>query len=193
MTKFITMLCLLVIVFKGYSQESSFSEMELMNFQLRAQQKAEDFSTYIGIIASKTTSLYDKEEAIYLACALFIHDTVTIQVSYCPKNGVSEIVSRTLIDYLRRLSWLDYDYVTIEWVEFAVIGNLKKGPDGRFHGLISYVQIFRGTKGDYTYEDKTMKHIEVVLDLYRKFDEAGEEKWEWDVFLSNINIKEPCL
>lgn len=193
MTKYIAILFLFIIVYSGYSQESPFNEDELKNFQEKAQYKAGKFSEYLAIIASKNKALDDKEDAIRLACGLFISDTVRIQVSYCPKDGKPEIISRTLIDYLRRLCWLPYDEVRIEWVEFSVLGKLHRGPDGKYYGLIGYVQRFQGIKGDMIYEDTTFKTIEVVLVTYSKYDESGDERIVWDVFLSNIKIEEPCL
>ena len=193
MTKYIAILFLVIITCSGYSQETPFSEDELKNFQQKAQDKASKFSEYLSIIASKSIPLEDREDAIRLACGLFISDTVRIQVSYCPKKGEPEIISRTLIDYLRRLCWLPYDEVKIEWVEFSVLGKLHRGIDGKYYGLIGYVQRFQGIKGDMIYEDTTFKTIEVVLVTYSKYDESGEEKIVWDVFLSNIKIEEPCI
>jgi len=170
----------------------SLSEPNLENFQKLAEKKANYLSLYIKKIAAKTTSLSDKELAIKQAVDLFINDTVSVQVSYCPTSGKPTIYSRTLIKYLRRLSMLNYDQVTIEWVDVVMVNDLKKGPDGNYYGIISTVQRFTATKGDYTYSDVTHKDIEVVLKPYKKPNDRGEEEWQWDVYLSNVNIVEPC-
>lgn len=176
----------------SYSQVSSLSEPNLENFKILAEKRAAQFGHYITKIADKSVSLENKELAIKQACNLFISDTVRVQISYCPSSGGSSVYSRTLIKYLRRLSMLNYDKVTIEWVECTMVGDLKKGEDGNYYGIISFVQRFTGVKGEYTYVDETTKHTEVVLKPYRKHNAQGEEEWGWDVYLSNVNIKEPC-
>lgn len=176
----------------GYGQGSSLSEPNLENFKILAEKRANQFGVYISKIADKSVSLENKEIAIKQACDLFISDTVRIQISYCPASGGSSVYSRTLIKYLRRLSMLNYDKVKIEWVECVMVGDLKKGDDGNYYGIISFIQRFTGVKGEYTYVDETTKHTEVVLKPYMKHNSQGEEEWGWDVYLSNVNIKEPC-
>jgi hypothetical protein len=174
-----------------FGQIQSLSEPDLDAFKLLAEKKAEQFSLYIVKIASKSTSLTDKETAISQACDLFISDTVLIQVSYCTGKDKS-VYARKLFDYLRRLSRLNYDKIIIEWIECAMVGNLKKGPDGNYYGIISYVQKFTGIKGEVPYTDVTRKHIEVVLKPYKKPNKLAEDQWIWEIFLSNVSVKEPC-
>ena len=190
MKKDVIMFSILMWFGSGFSQ--SLNEPNLENFKILAEKKAKSFSVYISKVASKTTSLDDKEIAINQACRLFIYDTVTIQVSYCPSGGNPTVYSRTLIKYLRRLSMLNYDQITIEWVDVVMVSDLKKGTDGNFYGIISTVQRFTAVKGEYTYSDVTVKHIEVVLKPYLKPNDQGEDEWKWDVYLSNVNIVEPC-
>jgi len=73
-----------------------------------------------------------------------------------------------------------------------MVGDLKKGEDGNFYGIISFVQKFKAMKGEYVYEDVTTKHVEIVLKPYLKPNDQGEDEWKWDVYLSNVNVKEPC-
>lgn len=191
MKKYVIILSVLTIwIASAYSQ--SLNEPNLENFKILAEKKANSFSVYISKIASKTTSFDDKEIAINQACRLFIYDTVTIQVSYCPSGGNPTVYSRTLIKYLRRLSMLNYDQIKIEWVDVVMVKDLKKGTDGNFYGIISTVQRFTAVKGEYTYSDVTTKHIEVVLKPYLKPNDQGDDEWKWEVYLSNVNIVEPC-
>jgi len=192
MKRYLLILCIITYFNAGYSQSSSLSQPNLENFQILAEKKAKAFSVYIKKIAAKATSLNDKEIAIKQACNLFLSDTVRVQVSYCPSGGKSSVYSRPLIKYLRRLSLLNYDQITIEWVECVMVGDLKKGEDGNFYGIISFVQKFKAMKGEYVYEDVTTKHVEIVLKPYLKPNDQGEDEWKWDVYLSNVNVKEPC-
>ncbi len=190
MKKYVLIFTILIWCMASYGQ--SLNEPNLENFKILAEKKAQSFSVYISKIASKTTNLGDKEIAIDQACRLFIYDTVTIQVSYCPSGGNPTIYSRTLIKYLRRLSMLNYDQITIDWVDVVMVEDLKKGLDGNFYGIISTVQRFTAVKGEYTYSDVTVKHIEVVLKPYLKPNDQGDDEWRWDVYLSNVSIVEPC-
>jgi hypothetical protein len=183
---------LLLSIFLSLQALHSQDTPNLENFQVLAVKKAKEFNTYIEIIASKENSISDDENAINLACKLFISDTVTIQVSNCPSSGNATIVNRTLIDYLRRLSTLRYDKVTIEWIEVAMVKDLKKGLDGNYYGIISFVQKFTAVKGEYTYTDIVTKNMDIVLKPYKKANELGEDEMKWDVYLSNVNIVEPC-
>ncbi len=159
-----------------------------------AIEKAKEFSLYIAKIASKSSSFAEKEAAIELALNLFIHDTVTIQVSFCPSAGTSgTIVTRPLKKYLRRLSLLNYDKVEIKWFEIVMVEKLRKGADGNYYGNISIAQKFTAVRGDYEYSDVTRKTMEVVLKPYRKPNDIGEDEWKWDIYLSSIKIEEPCL
>lgn len=180
MKKYLLIIGIITYFNIGYSQSTSLSQPNLENFTIIAEKKAKSFSVYIAKIASKSTSLNDKEIAIQQACKLFIYDTVRIEVSYCPSGGNSTVYSRKLIKYLRRLSLLNYDQITIEWVECVMVGDLKKGDDGNFYGIISFVQRFTAVKGEYIYEDVTTKHAEVVLKPYLKPNDQGEDEWKWD-------------
>jgi hypothetical protein len=174
-----------------YGQIQDPSNPDLETFKILAEKKADQFRLYLIKISSKSTSLTDKQTAISQACDLFISDTVLIQVAYCNKEKT--IYSRKLIDYLKRLSQLNYDQITIEWVECAMVEKLHKGPDGNYYGIISFLQKFTATKGEIEYSDKTRKDMEVVLKPYKKPNELAEDQWVWEVFLSNVSIKEPCL
>lgn len=191
MKKYLIVIGILILWFNPGSSQS-LNEPNLENFKKMAEIKANSFSVYISTIANKTTSLDDKETAINQACRLFISDTVNIQISYCPSGGSPTIYSRTLIKYLRRLSMLNYDHISIEWIDVVMVKDLKKGTDGNYYGIISTVQRFTAVKGEYTYSDVTTKNIEVVLKPYLKPNDQGEDEWRWDVYLSNVNIVEPC-
>ncbi len=175
----------------GFSQ-TPLNEPDLEEFKILAEIKARDFSSYIITIASKTRSIRDKETAIDLACKLFINDTVAIQVSSCPSSGKPTIHNRTLIEYLRRLSVLNYDKVTIEWIEVDIVKEIKKGSNGNYYGTISFTQKFTAVKNEYIYSDVVTKHMTVVLKPYLKPNDLGEDEWQWGVYLSNVNVVEPC-
>jgi hypothetical protein len=175
-----------------FTYGQTLSDPNLENFQIRAKQKAEQFSGYIQVIASKSHALNEKNTAIKQAIKLFISDTVTVQVSFCPKGAKPTIYQKSLIKYLIKLSMLNYDRVTIDWIDVVIVEELRKGPDGNFYGHISFVQKFVAEKGDYVYSDQTRKDIEIVLKPYQKPNDLGETEWHWEVYLSNVNIVEPC-
>lgn len=192
MRKIVLIGCLVGLSLGGFAQYGVLNESELNDFKVLAEKRAQQFGLYVAKIANKSTNYLDKETAISQALNLFINDTVTIQISYCGSKWGNKVYSKKLVDYLRRLSLLNYDQVTIEWVECAMVKELRKGEDGNYYGNISFVQRFKGTRGEQEYSDITTKSIEVVLKPYQKPNDRGENEWRWEVFLSNVNVKEPC-
>jgi len=191
MKKYILIISFFLGFTHGYSQNLNDSEGE--NYMPQAIYKIDKFRKYIAIIGSKDKSYKEKELAITQACTLFLYDTVSIQVSYCPTEGSAKKYSHTLKEYLRTLSRLSYDTITIDEIEIAKIENIRKDAYGNNYGTISVSQKFTGTKGGYTYEDVTTKNVEILLNPYLKPDDLGESKKEWGTLLSTISITEPCL
>lgn len=188
----ILIICIFTSINFSYSQDRLVKEPDLDLFKALAEKKAEQFGLYISKIADKATSYQDKQTAIQQVCKLFISDTVNVQKCDSTLTGEYFIYSKKLIKYLQSLCILDYDRVIFELTECVMIGGLKKGNDGNYYGIISFRQMFTGTKGDYTYIDATSKGIEIILKPYKKPNDLVEDDWKWEVFLSNININEPC-
>jgi hypothetical protein len=83
-----------------------------------------------------------------------------------------------------------YGKVEIQWANIQYVSKLRKSPDGRYRGVITFEQTFTGFVEDkIVYSDKTTKNVEVVLTTYKKSVE-GKSKTIWDVLLSDIRVVE---
>jgi hypothetical protein len=163
------------------------SDEDLKQFQIKAQQKVNSLGEYISIIADKSTSLIEGNKAIDLAEGLFLDKTSRIEVS---NLNIENNVKYEVRKYLNRLRALKYDEVVVTWIEVSYVSNLEKGPDGNYHGVVTFQQIFEGySDGIVTYQDVTQKNVEVVLKSYSK-QKRGEIIELWDVFLTNVKVEE---
>ena len=173
-------------------QAQQLNESDKTLLEKIAIDKAKTLSLYIKKLTNDSLTFKDKEDVREQALLLFISDDVTIQVSYCPQNGKPIIKTITIDDYLRNLMALDYDTVIIEWVAVDMVNKIKKGADGNYHGTVSARQKFTGIKGEFVYSDETVKDYSVIIKFYKKPNEIAEEDWHYDMFLSDVKVKEPC-
>jgi len=68
------------------------------------------------------------------------------------------------------------------------VSNIRKGSDGKYYGLVSFEQTFRGyNDGRLVYEDETKKTTEVRLIVYDR-NLRGNAIQQWDVLLSDVEI-----
>ncbi len=156
-------------------------------FELLALEKAKDLGGYIEIISDKTARLDDIQSSIDLAVQLFYDEERIVQVSSVNRSSVQSYPIR---NYLKRLSLLKYDRVEIEWFDVVQVSDIKLAPDGKYYGVITVRQKFRGITGDQVaYEDITEKNIEIILDNITK-NVGGTSVRTWDVLLSDIKVVE---
>jgi hypothetical protein len=172
------------------SSETSTSPDELTDinfeeFSDKALQKIDDFTNYLGIIASKETVPESANQAIELAMELFVDENVLVEVS---TSGYAEVMKRKIKDYLVRLKLLKYDRVEIQWADINYVSNFRKGPDGNYYGSITVKQTFRGYKDNQVvYSDVTQKDVEIVIKGMEKSIQ-GKKEMVWDVLLSDIGV-----
>lgn len=156
-------------------------------YSRRAIEKTEYLSRYIQVISDRSSSRSDVASAIDLACKLFLDEERIVQVSSVNRSNVKTYKIR---EYFNHLQLLPYTRIEIDWIEIGYVSNLRKGTDGKYYGVITIKQKFTGYNGDLpTYQDVTVKHIEVVL---KQVDVGygGEMIQCWEVFLGNISVKE---
>ncbi|HEY4965507.1 MAG TPA: hypothetical protein VII28_03870, partial [Puia sp.] len=91
-------------------------------------------------------------------------------------------------DFLEKFRNLRYDRVVITFSHVDYVSNIRKGADGRYYGLVSFEQTFRGyNDGRLVYEDETKKTTEVQLIVYER-NLRGNAIQQWDVLLSDVEI-----
>ncbi|GHB29420.1 hypothetical protein [Mongoliitalea lutea] len=167
------------------NRPSELTDIDFDEFSDKALQKIEDFTGYLGIIASKETYPESANQAIELAIELFVSEDVQVEVSTA---GFSSSMKRKIRDYLNRLKLLKYDRVDIQWANINYVSNFRKAPDGNYYGTVSVQQTFRGYKDNQVvYSDVTTKDVEVVIKGMEK-SVQGQIEMVWDVLLSDIGV-----
>lgn len=160
-------------------------DLDIDMFRAKALQKTNDLGMYFSIIADKQTDWQEANKAIDLAVDLFVDEEARVEVGSLSRADKKKYPIRR---YLERLKLLKYDKVEITWTEVNYVSNLRKGLDGNYYGVISFLQKFTGYRDNrLIYSDYTRKNIEVVLKGYTKLS-GGEQKELWDVFLSDIGV-----
>jgi len=161
---------------------------DLKIFASQAIQKTNELTSYIGTITNKDIKENEiKMEATDLAVDLFISEDKIVEVSNANRNEVKPFKIR---DYLNKIRVLAFTKVEITFYDVQYISNFKKGPDGKYYGVITFFQKFTGFKeGKPVYTDVTQKNIEVVIDKVTTI--FGSKKVErWNVMLGDITVKE---
>jgi len=185
---FIAFFFLLSSSIYGQEEEEGILPAErVAEFEQIALEKAKDLGAYIEIISDRSSAPQDVDNSVELAISLFLDEYQTVQVSSVNRSMVQ---SYRIRKYLGRLRLLPYRKVEIEWFDVHQVSDIKLGTDGRYHGVITVYQRFKGYTGDQiSYEDVTEKNIEIILDKISK-NVGGTIVNNWDVFLGDLNVIE---
>jgi len=202
MQRIIVLIAVLSFTANGFSQGSitlgsssqvhfaeviNLSSTEIKVFINRTRQKVDEFQEFMIILASKEESRERKNLAEKEALKLF-YPNARIETTITSAQGVKEVVSRTIKEYLYRLKILPYTKVVIEFYDIAYVTTFAKGRDGRYYGTATIFQKFTGFNGDdMVYSSVTKKEIEVILENIE--DEFYGEK-RWKIFLGDIKASE---
>lgn len=162
---------------------------EFERFRNKALVKVDELGTYLATIVDPKTPTDKSNSTIDLAVTLFVNEASRVEVS----NVNTGIKNKYKIrDYLRRLKLkgADYQQVEVSYADITYASDFRKGPDGNYYGVVSFVQTFKGlVDGKIIYGDVTQRNVTVILKLYEKAVD-GETKKMWDVFLADIGIQE---
>lgn len=162
---------------------------EFEKFRNKALVKVDELGTYLATVADPKTPTDKANSTIDLAVTLFVNEEARVEVS----NVNTGIKNKYKIrDYLRRLKLkgADYQEVEVSYADISYATDFRKGPDGNYYGVVSFVQTFKGlVDGKVIYGDVTQRNVTVILKLYEKAVD-GETKKLWDVFLADIGIQE---
>jgi len=160
------------------------TEDELENFKISVEHKINELQNDITIIANKSETEKNRQDAITSALKLFIADA-KMQVSNKVTLQLSTFPMKT---YFIRLKSLPYTKVEINFYEIAYISKFYEGADGNYHATATIFQEFKAFSGDnIVYTDRTQKTIDIIL-------EYGEDEYfktkRWIVKLGNIRVLE---
>jgi hypothetical protein len=154
------------------------------DFRKKALAKLREFEGCLFILCDITAGEASLDNAVDRATSLFIEGAI-IEVSSVRSKEKKHLKVR---DFLEKFRNLRYDRVVITFSHVDYVTNIRKGTDGKYYGLVSYEQTFRGyNDGRLVYEDETKKTTEVQLVVYER-SLRGNSIQQWDVMLSDVEI-----
>ena len=153
-------------------------------FKKKALAKIKEFQNCLFILCDITLGEAELDNAVDQATGLFV-DGAIIEVSTVHSGVKKQLKVRDFLEKFRNLS---YDRVVITFSHVDYVSNIRKGPDGKYYGLVSFEQTFRAyNDGRLVYEDETKKTTEVQLILYER-NLRGNAIQQWDVMLSDVEV-----
>ena len=153
-------------------------------FRKKAFAKIKEFEGCMFILCDVTSTNVALDNAVDQAASLFIEGAI-IEVSTLHSDEKKHLKVR---DFMEKFRNLRYDRVVITFSHVDYVSNIRKGSDGKYYGLVSFEQTFRGfNDGRLVYEDETKKTTEVQLIVYER-SLRGNPVQQWDVMLSDIEI-----
>ena len=153
-------------------------------FKKKALAKIREFQGCLFILCDITSGNAALDNAVDQATSLFVQGAI-IEVSSLHSDEKKHLKVR---DFLEKFRNLHYDRVTITFSHVDYVSNIRKGSDGKYYGLVSFEQTFRGyNDGRLVYEDETKKTTEVQLVVYER-NLRGNAIQQWDVMLSDVEI-----
>ncbi len=164
------------------------SDEEQQYFSKRALRKTEALSFYLKVISDKDADVLYQDNAIQEALKLFVDKDKLVEVSSLHRE---QNITYKIEEYLNNLRMLPYQKIELLWNQIQYINQIKQGPDGNYYGTITVEQVFRAYDKDnkVTYEDFTVKAIEIIIKPFNMIVD-GDSIPKWDVFLSNIGVKQ---
>ena len=153
-------------------------------FKKKALAKIKEFQACLYILCDITSGNDALDNAVDQATSLFV-DGAIIEVSTVHSDVKKHLRVR---DFLEKFRNLRYDRVVITFSHVDYVSNIRKGPDGKYYGLVSFEQTFRAySDGRLVYEDETKKTTEVQLIVYER-NLRGNPIQQWDVMLSDVEV-----
>jgi hypothetical protein len=144
----------------------------LSAFEARAQQKLQDLADYINILRDKSLDSTFRQQAMKQAVALFENENIPFD-----KNPENEIA---ISDFLTNL--LSENQLTSKFTidSIQIVKPLQAIGSERYEGILSFEDNIASVQAP----DKiTPKQIGMVLRKIKK-EFGTEDKWVWEVFLS---------
>ncbi len=124
-------------------------------FRKKALAKIKEFQGCLYILCDNMSGNVAQDNAVDQATSLFI-DGAIIEVSSVHNNEKKHLGVR---DFMEKFRNLHYERIVITFSHVDYVSNIRKGADGRYYGLVSFEQTFRGyNDGRLVYEDETKKN-----------------------------------
>lgn len=171
------------------SEETVDAPLDMKLFSRKAVAKTKEFTGYLQNISSVNENRDVASKSVNLACGLFVDEEATVEVSNTKTKLKNKYRIRTYLNRLLLRSG-QYDKIQIEYANINYASKFKKGADGNYYGVVTFVQKFQGfIDGNMVYGDVTKRNVTIVLKQYEK-NVGGEALAGWDVFLADVGVME---
>lgn len=194
MTRYFTLLFVLAFGPGQLCAQPVMDNKRLMEFGKLTGQRVNDLQLYISLIADKSNSIEQREQAVELAVGLFEKDHLEngkrrpprVQVSR--RNGTVSSVPVKI--YFKNLMNVKFDKVEITSYDAAVVSEFEKGTGGDYRAIATYYQQFKGMdkKGNLVYGSRDRKDIRVTAQSAAVYAQAGRE--DLKIFFGDITVKD---
>ncbi|WP_291039167.1 hypothetical protein [Dyadobacter sp. 50-39] len=194
MLKYTSLLFLTMLCIGRLHAQPEMDRKRLAEFEKLTQQRVNDLQLYISLIADKSLSTEQREQAVELAVSLFEKDYMVngkrrspyVQISR--RNGTISSVPVRI--YFKNLMHVKFDKVEITYYDAAVVSEFEKGTDGNYHATATYYQQFKGMdqKGNLVYGSRDRKDIRVTAQSAAVYAEAGKE--DLKIFFGDITVRD---
>lgn len=194
MNKYLASLFVLALGFGQLFAQPVMDKKRLTELGKLTGQRVNDLQHYISLIADKSNSTEQREQAVELAVSLFEKDHLVngkrqsprVQVSR--RNGTVSTVPVKI--YFKNLMNVRFDKVEITSYDAAVVSEFEKGAGGDYRAVATYYQQFKGmdNKGNLIYGSRDRKDIRVTAQSAAVYAQAGKE--DLKIFFGDITVKD---
>lgn len=194
MRKHLCSLCFLILGTGQLFAQPEMDKKRLAEFRQLTEQRVSDLQLYIALIADKSNSIEQREQAVELAVGLFEKDHLDngkrraphVQVSR--RNGTVSSVPVQI--YFKNLMHVKFDKVEITSYDAAVVSKFEKVASGDYRALATYYQQFKGMdkQGNLVYGSRDRKDIRVTAQSAAVYAQAGRE--DLKIFFGDITVRD---
>ncbi|WP_353720040.1 hypothetical protein [Dyadobacter sp. 676] len=194
MASYFTALLIIFSSLAGLRAQPVMDRKRLAEFHELTERRVTDLQLYISMIADKSLSPEQREQAVELALSLFEKDYEVNGARRSPYVQVSRrdgTVSAVPVGiYFKNLMRVKFDKVEITYYDAAVVSGFEKGADGSYHATATYYQQFKGMdkNGNLVYGSRDRKDISVSARSAAVYAHAGKE--DLKVFFGDITVKD---
>lgn len=194
MTRYFTSLFALIFGLGQLFAQPVMDKKRLAEFGKLTGQRVADLQHYISLIADKSHSTEQREQAVELAVSLFEKDHLvngkrrTPHVQVSRRNGTVSSVPVKI--YFKNLMNVKFDKVEITSYDAAVVSEFEKGAAGDYNAVATYYQQFKGmdNKGNLIYGSRDRKDIRVTAQSAAVYAQAGKE--DLKIFFGDITVRD---
>ena len=168
---------------RGVMKEPDFDAFDSI-----AMYKVKRLEGFIGQIVNIEKSMVDRDNAALEAIKLFNSPTLN-KVEVSSLRGGKEVRrNHSVGTYFNSVLKSTKAKVDVKWSQMVFASDWEMQEDSSYRATISIQQTYvKELDGRVVYSDVTNKNIDVIAQVYDKFENGRFEKW-WDVFLGDIGV-----